>query len=136
MTETIGIAAALYPQAWLELFGHEHGMVVAGSAYLRAVGPFYGFFGLGLSLYFASQGAGRLFWPLAAGLLRMGLAVGGGWLILRATGSLFWFFMALGVGLFAYGTVTAAAVASGAWFRGRAGVRLSPEVDSLHAKRM
>jgi len=136
MTETIGIVAAFYPQAWLELFGHERGMLAAGSAYLRAVGPFYGFFGLGLSLYFASQGAGRLLWPLVAGLLRMSLAIGGGWIVLRATGSLFWFFMALGVGLFAYGSVTAAAVASGAWFRGRSGVRLSPEVDSLHAKRM
>src|SRR6202021_658489 len=41
--------------------------------------PAYGFFGLGLSLYFASQGAGRLFWPLFAGLLRMLIAIGGGW---------------------------------------------------------
>ena len=39
-----------------------------GAAYLRTVGPAYGFFGLGLSLYFASQGAGRLVWPLLAGL--------------------------------------------------------------------
>jgi hypothetical protein len=30
-----------------------------------------GFFGLALALYFASQGAGRLFWPLSAGFLRM-----------------------------------------------------------------
>jgi putative MATE family efflux protein len=136
MTEAIGIVAALDPRAWLGLFGREPGMLAAGSAYLRAVGPFYGFFGLGLSLYFASQGAGRLFWPLAAGLLRVSLAVGGGWLVLRATGSLSWFFVSLGVGLFAYGTVTAAAVASGAWFRRPSDVRLSPEVDSLHAKRM
>jgi putative MATE family efflux protein len=136
MTEAIGIVAALYPRAWLGLFGHEPAMLAAGSAYLRAVGPFYGFFGLGLSLYFASQGAGRLFWPLTAGLLRVSLAVGGGWLVLRATGSLAWFFVSLGVGLFAYGSVTAAAVASGAWFRSPFGVRLSPEVDSLHAKRM
>ena len=39
-------------------------MIKVGIAYLRVVGPAYGFFGLGLSLYFASQGAGRLFWPL------------------------------------------------------------------------
>ena len=32
-----------------------------GSHYLRIVGPFYGFFGAGLALYFASQGAGRAF---------------------------------------------------------------------------
>ena len=63
-------------------------MLATGTAYLRIVGPAYGFFGLGLSLYFASQGAGRLLWPLLAGLLRLLIAVGGGWLALRLTGSL------------------------------------------------
>ena len=53
-------------------------MVAAGSAYLRIVGPFYGFFGLGMALYFASQGAGALKWPLLAGVSRMIIAVGGG----------------------------------------------------------
>ena len=52
--------------AWLGLFGHDPRMLETGTAYLRVVGPAYGFFGLGLSLYFASQGAGRLFWPLLA----------------------------------------------------------------------
>ena len=62
------------------------------------VGPTYGFFGLGLCLYFASQGAGRLLWPLLAGLLRMLLAIGGGWLALRLTGSLTWVFAGAGRG--------------------------------------
>ena len=60
-------------------------MLATGSAYLRYVGPAYGFFGLGLALYFASQGAGRLFWPLFAGLLRLVIAVGGGWAAWFAT---------------------------------------------------
>ena len=87
------------------------------TAYLRAVGPAYGFFGLGLSLYFASQGAGRLFWPLLAGALRLLIAVGGGWLVLRATGSLGWLFAALSTALLIYGGTMLAAVSSGAWFR-------------------
>jgi len=102
---------------WLGLFGHDAAMLETGTAYLRAVGPVYGFFGLGLSLYFASQGAGRLFWPLFAGLLRLVIAIGGGWLALRATGSLGWMFVALSVALVVYGTTIAAAVASGSWFR-------------------
>ena len=56
------------------LFGNDPQMIAAGSAYLRMVGPAYGFFGLGLALYFASQGAGRLLWPLVGGLLRMLIA--------------------------------------------------------------
>ena len=58
-------------------------MRAAGAQYLRIVGPAYGFFGMGLSLYFASQGAGRLLWPLLAGLIRLVIAIGGGWIALR-----------------------------------------------------
>jgi putative MATE family efflux protein len=117
ITSAIGIAAALWPQAWLGLFSTDPRVIETGSAYLRAVGPFYGFFGLGLALYFASQGAGRLFWPLTAGFLRMLVAVGGGWIALRLTGSLVWLFAALSLGLALYGVTVLAAVMSGAWFR-------------------
>ncbi len=117
LTEAIGLAAAIWPRAWLELFGHDPRMLATGTAYLRCVGPAYGFFGLGLSLYFASQGAGRLFWPLFAGLLRLLIAIGGGWIALRTTGSLRWVFAALSAALVIYGLMLSAAIASGAWFR-------------------
>jgi putative MATE family efflux protein len=117
MTECIGIAAAIWPTMWLGLFGSDPAMLSTGSTYLHAVGPFYGFFGLGLALYFASQGAGSLFWPLFAGALRLGIAAGGGYIALRLTGSLEGLFLALGVALLAYGTVIASAIASGSWSR-------------------
>jgi len=117
ITEAIGVAAAIWPQAWLALFSTDPQVIASGSAYLRMVGPFYGFFGLGLALYFASQGAGRLFWPLSAGFLRLAVVLVGGWLALRLTGSLQWLFAALALGLVVYGVTVLAAVASGAWFR-------------------
>jgi putative MATE family efflux protein len=117
LTEAVGLAAALWPLAWLGLFDSDPLMLATGAAYLRLVGPAYGFFGLGLCLYFASQGAGRLLWPLLAGLLRMVLAVGGGWLALRLSGSLTWLFAALSLALVAYGSVLLAAIAAGVWFR-------------------
>jgi len=72
LAESIGLAAAVWPQAWLGLFGDDPLMIEAGSSYLRRVAPTYGFFALGLALYFTSQGAGRLAWPLIAGLVRAG----------------------------------------------------------------
>ena len=117
MTETVGLTAAFWPEAWLGLFGSDPGMLATGSAYLRHVGPAYGFFGLGLALYFASQGAGRLFWPVFSGLLRMIIAIGGGWLVLRLTGSLGWMFAALALALVVYGISLATAISSGVWFR-------------------
>ena len=65
LAEAIGLAAAAFPRAWLSLFGADPAMLEAGTLYLRTVGPLYGFFGVGLVLYFASQGAGRLLWPVA-----------------------------------------------------------------------
>src|SRR5881628_1032191 len=76
LTEIIGLCAAAVPHAWLSLFDTDPAMLDAGSRYLRAVGPFYGLFGLGLALYFASQGAGRLLWPLLANLTRLAIAAG------------------------------------------------------------
>ena len=118
LTGTIGMLAALFPGAWLSLFISEPAAIEAGSAYLRTVGPFYGFFGLGMALYFASQGAGTLVWPLLAGFLRMIAAVGAGWLVLKWTGSLTAVFLTLGLALALFGTLIAVAVARGVWFSG------------------
>jgi putative MATE family efflux protein len=119
ISEAVGLLAAIWPEAWLGLFGTDAQMLEAGVAYLRIVGPTYGFFGLGLSLYFASQGAGRLGWPLLAGLFRLLIAVGGGWLVLDVTGSLAWAFAALALALVVYGVTVVTAVAAGVWFRTR-----------------
>jgi Na+-driven multidrug efflux pump len=116
-TGAIGVAAAIWPDAWITQFSTDPAVVAAGSSYLRIVGPSYGFFGLALALYFASQGAGKLGWPLAAGFLRMVVAIGGGWLALRLTGSLTWLFAALALGLLLHGLTLLAAIGSGAWFR-------------------
>ena len=81
----------------------------------RAVGPFYGLFGLGMALYFASQGAGRLLWPLLANLTRLVIGAGGGWLALRWGGDLSSVFLALSAALAAFGLMNGGAVAGGAW---------------------
>ena len=91
-------------------------MLEAGSQYLHAVGPLYGFFGLGLLLFFASQGAGRLLWPMLGNMTRLAVAAIGGWLALQWGGGLTQIFIAQAVGLLIYGLVNAAAVAGGAWF--------------------
>jgi len=116
LTEAIGLAAAAFPAAWLTLFDTNPAMLDAGSRYLRAVGPFYGMFGLALALYFASQGAGRLLWPLLANLTRLAIAALLGWLALRWTGDLSHVFFAQSLALVAFGLINAAAVAGGAWF--------------------
>ena len=46
----------------------------------------------------------------------MVLAVGGGWLVLRATGSLSDMFAVLAAAMVIYGTLVAWSIARGAWF--------------------
>ncbi|HUD87362.1 MAG TPA: MATE family efflux transporter [Xanthobacteraceae bacterium] len=117
LCELIGLGAAAAPHAWLSLFGSDPEMLDAGTRYLHAVGPAYGLFGLGMALYFASQGAGRLLWPFVANMARLVIAALGGWLALRWTGNLTEVFIALAIALATFGLINAAAVAGGAWFR-------------------
>lgn len=80
VTGAIGVAAALWPAAWMALFTNDPAVQAAGSEYLRIVGGCYGFFGVGLVLFFASQGAGRLGWALGASAARLLVVAIGGWL--------------------------------------------------------
>ena len=116
LCEAVGLCAALFPKAWLGLFDSDPAMLELGAGYLRTVGPAYGLFGLGLALYFASQGAGRLLWPLLANLTRLTIAAAGGWLALRWHGDVSAVFIAQAVALAAFGLIVATAVAGGAWF--------------------
>ena len=79
VTAVIGIATALFPQQWLALFTGDPAVIAAGARYFAIVGPAYAFFGLGMALYFAAQGTGRMGWPLAAGVIRLAVVAGAGW---------------------------------------------------------
>ena len=119
-TAAIGFAAATWPQAWLHLFTSEPAVVEAGAAYLARVAPFYLFFGVGMSLYFASQGAGRMAWPFAAGLVRLAIVWGLGYGWISNQGSLEGLYWIAAAGYVAFGVINVFALASGrSW--GRAG---------------
>ena len=77
--ETVGIAAALFPDLWTGIFSRDPAVLAAGATYLHRVAPAYGFVGLGMLLYFAAQGTGRMLVPFTAGLTRLGVAAGLGW---------------------------------------------------------
>ncbi len=114
----IGAILALFPDLWLGLFldPSETEALAAGRSYFRHVAPFYAFFGLGLALYFASQGAGRMLWPVLGSLARIILAVGGA-LVLGATTSMGvnGVFAAIGGAMCAYGCVIGFAIYKTRW---------------------
>ena len=102
----LGLVAALWPDLWAASFTDNPQVLVYARSYLRWVAPCYAFFGFGLCLYFASQGAGKLVGPVFAGTLRLGLVWGGG-LALVASGAPAWNMFALvGLGMVIYGVAT------------------------------
>lgn len=118
VTEVVGLAAALFPHAWIGLFSDDPQVLSVGAAYLRTVAPFYGAVGLGLALYFASQGASRVILPVLAGTARMVIAAFVGW------SAVIWFgadastlFQIVAVSSLAYGALTVAAIRSSPWGR-------------------
>ena len=75
------------------------------------VGPTFGFFGLGLALYFAAQGAGRMGWALAAGAGRVAVGAGGGWVAVAWLGlGVEWLFAAVALAFVGYGLAQGLAV--------------------------
>jgi putative MATE family efflux protein len=111
VTGGVGLVVALAPGSWLGLFSAEPEVLAAGEAYFRVVGPTYGLFGLGLAFYFASQGAGRVGWPLVGGFARFLVAVGGGWAAMSwLGGGLDGLFVAIALGFALFGGLLAAAV--------------------------
>jgi MATE family, multidrug efflux pump len=115
-TEAIGLAAALAPRAWLGLFSDDPTVLATGAHYLHVVAPTYGLFGLGMLLYFAGQGAGRVLWPVLAGTARLVVAAAGGWLVVGAfAGGLGGLFTAVALASIVYGIWAAAALRLTPW---------------------
>ena len=82
----IGAVVAIWPDLWLGLFTADPGALASGRTYLHIVGPVYGFFGLAMALYFASQGTGEMVWPVMANLSRIAIVLCGSLLALDVLG--------------------------------------------------
>jgi putative MATE family efflux protein len=87
VTEVIGLTAASFPGAWIGLFSNDPTVLDTGTHYLHVVAPFYGFFGLAMMLYFAAQGANRIFWPVMGGTARLIAAGLVGWVAVTCMGA-------------------------------------------------
>ncbi|WP_197489836.1 MATE family efflux transporter [Erythrobacter neustonensis] len=83
----IGLGAVLVPQLWVDLFTQVAPVRAAAYDYLTIAGYGYGFFGLALCLYFASQGAGRVGGVILAQSFRTGIILAGGAYLLASSGS-------------------------------------------------
>lgn len=112
----IGITVALFAPVLTPLATADPEVAAIAARALGYTGFAFGGFGLGMALYFASMGAGRMAWPIAASLSRITLAAGGGWLLAHHTPlGIDGHFLGVALGITAYGLVTACGVRAGVW---------------------
>ena len=116
----VGMVVALYPDLWAAMFTQDEAVLVYCRQHLHWVGPAFGFFGLGVTLFFASQGAGKVQGPVLAASLRLVLvAAVGAWLV--GQGAPAWQLFALGAaGMIIYGVSCALALRWSDWSPSRA----------------
>jgi Na+-driven multidrug efflux pump len=91
---TIGLVVAFQPGLWIGLFSDDPEVARLGTLYLRIVGPAYICFGMGLGLFYVSQGVGRGVAAMNANAVRMIASVG------SALVAIYWFDLGV-AGLFA-----------------------------------
>jgi putative MATE family efflux protein len=113
----IGVVVAIWPRGWAGLFTDSAPVLAAAELYLTHAGPGYALFGLGLTLYFASQGAGRVLGPVLAATLRLAVVAGGGFALAAAGAGPGALFILVAVGMVVYGLATAASVHWARWGR-------------------
>ncbi len=112
----IGLTLAAFPEAWIQFFTDDIKAFEVTKKYIQIVGPFYIFQGIGLSLYFASQGANAMKWPTIATIARFIIAcVGGGvsvyWLELGIES----IFISSSVAMAIFGLMIFISIKKGAW---------------------
>lgn len=113
----IGGVVTLAPDLWARLFTQDEVVLGFARQYLVTAGPAFPFFGLGLTLYFASQGAGQVIGPVLAGTVRLVLVAGVGYWLTQHQGTAEHFYGLVAVAMVLYGVVTAVAVKVTPWGR-------------------
>lgn len=111
----VGLVVAVAPDLWASRFTSDPSVLRTAYDYFFWAGPSYFLFGLGLCLYFASQGAGKVLGPVLAGSLRLVLVIAGGWWVTGSGNSVNGLFAVLGTGMAVYGLATALAVYLTPW---------------------
>jgi Na+-driven multidrug efflux pump len=115
VTAVIGLTVAIAPDLWAALFSDDERVLDYARQYLRIAGPAFAAMCFALTLYFSSQGSGKMLGPVIVGTVRLLLALLPG-LWLASLGVPAWSYFALtAVVMLAYGGAMAAAIRMTPW---------------------
>lgn len=109
---SVGIILAIVPDLWSANFTNDPRVLDAARDYFRLAGPAFGFLGLALSLYFASQGSGKILGPVLAQSGRLVTVALGGALLLTLDAPGWTLFVLAALSMVVYGILAVLSV----WF--------------------
>lgn len=112
---SVGLFFAAFPDLWATLFTTDPGVLASARLYLIWSGLGYALYGLGMCLYFASQGAGKVVGPVLASSLRLAVIVVGGWWLVASGAEPWTMFALVAASMAAYGLACAAAIRWTSW---------------------
>ena len=107
VAELFGLLLFAAPWLWNAAFSQDAAVLTVGNAYFTVVAPLYGLLGMGLILFFACQGRGKMAWPFLAGIVRLAVTAVGAWLLARSGAPLAVVFGAVAAGVAVFGAVNA-----------------------------
>jgi len=113
----IGVLLAIEPALWVSLFTADPAVAAAAHTYFHLAGPGFAFFGFGVTLYFASQGAAKVGGPVLAATARLVLVALGGTALAAADAPAWALFALVGVAMVVYGLGTAGAIRLTRWVK-------------------
>lgn len=111
----VGWVVAVKPALWVSLFTTDPGVTAAANSYFAWAGPTFAFFGVGASLYFASQGAAKVGGPVLAYTARLAMVAIGGWWLATIDAPVWTLFALVGAGMVVLGLGTALSVRLARW---------------------
>jgi putative MATE family efflux protein len=103
----VGLFFAVFPSLWSRLFTSDPAVLESARIYLVWSGLAFAFYGLGLCLYFASQGAGKVLGPVLAGTIRLVIVIAGGLWLASWNAPQWTMFVVVALSMVAYGVSTA-----------------------------
>jgi putative MATE family efflux protein len=111
----LGLVVTWAPDLWTQLYTQDESVMQSARSYFLWAGPSYGLFGLGLSLYFSSLGAGKAVGPVLAGTLRLVVVAVGGAMLAYWRAPAWMIFALVSAGMITYGLCTALIVRFTLW---------------------
>lgn len=106
----LGLLLAVAPQLWADLFTENVKALQVAHSFLHWTGPAYAFFGMGICLLFAAQGARKVLGPVLAGTARLVTILLGGLTLAYLQAPTHHYFALVAAAMVIYGSVAAIAV--------------------------